>query len=129
MGRKYEKERIPIVNRLQEEGKTRKEISGESGLQNERVVKRWQNKPEKTLAYGLYLSSGFMVGTNNVKQLFRGTVRFDSGVNPIYFQFKISISSAAFKVASPPVKVTPPESKDIILQLFASAESLLWDNP
>ena len=41
MARKYEKVKVllPVVQRLQAEGKTRKEIARELGLQNERTVK------------------------------------------------------------------------------------------
>lgn len=55
MARKYEKVKklIPIVERLGEEGKSRKEIAGEMGLQSERVVKdllyRVRHKQEKAI--------------------------------------------------------------------------------
>ena len=55
MARKYEKVRelLPVVQRLQAEGKTRKEIARELGLQNERTVKdllyRARHKREKAI--------------------------------------------------------------------------------
>ena len=55
MARKYEKVRelLPVVQRLQAEGKTRKEIARELGLQNERTVKdllyRARHKQEKAI--------------------------------------------------------------------------------
>ena len=55
MARKYEKEKalLPTVQQLQAEGKTRKEIAKELGLQSERAVKdllyRARHKQEKVI--------------------------------------------------------------------------------
>ena len=55
MARTYEKVRelLPVVQRLQAEGKTRKEIARELGLQSERTVKdllyRARHKEEKAI--------------------------------------------------------------------------------
>lgn len=55
MSRKYEKVKrlLPVIQQLRAEGKTRKEIAKELGLQSERVVKdllcRARDKPEKAI--------------------------------------------------------------------------------
>lgn len=55
MSRKYEKVKrlLPVIQQLRAEGKTRKEIAKELGLQSERVVKdllcRARHKPEKAI--------------------------------------------------------------------------------
>lgn len=55
MARKYEKvkELLPVVEQLQAQGKTRKEISKQLGLQSERVVKdllyRARHKQKKAI--------------------------------------------------------------------------------